>query len=103
MQNIVQKHIAEAPEANDEGLVAIEYVVAAGLVAAGVAVVFATGPVDQDERQAQRPVHLIDRAGREGPPSYHRCRVRIKASSTWHSAPAGSSSVLTTTHVPARS
>jgi hypothetical protein len=43
MQNIVQKHIDEAPEANDEGLVAIEYVVAAGLVAAGIAVVFATG------------------------------------------------------------
>jgi hypothetical protein len=43
MQNIVQKHIAEVPEADDEGLVAIEYVVAAGLVAAGIAVVFATG------------------------------------------------------------
>jgi Flp pilus assembly pilin Flp len=43
MRNIVQKYTAEAPESNDEGLVAIEYVVAAGLVAAGIAVVFATG------------------------------------------------------------
>lgn len=43
MQNLVDKYIAEAPEADDEGLVAIEYVVAAGLVAAGIATVFATG------------------------------------------------------------
>jgi hypothetical protein len=42
MQNIVQKHIAETPEANDEGVVAIEYVLIAVAVAAGVAVTFAT-------------------------------------------------------------
>jgi hypothetical protein len=43
MQKLVQKHLAESSEADDEGLVAIEYVVAAGLVAAGIGVVFATG------------------------------------------------------------
>ncbi len=56
MQNIVQKHIAEAPEANEEGLVAIEYVVAAALVAAGVAVVFATPLWTAMQYQTQRSI-----------------------------------------------
>ena len=44
MLNLVEKFTPEAIEATDEdGVVAIEYVVIAGLVAAGVAVVFATG------------------------------------------------------------
>jgi hypothetical protein len=43
MQNLVQKHITEAPEANDEGVVAIEYVLVAVAVSLGVGVVFATG------------------------------------------------------------
>jgi hypothetical protein len=43
MQKLVQKHIEETPEANDEGVVAIEYVLVAVAVAAGIAVVFATG------------------------------------------------------------
>jgi hypothetical protein len=47
MQKLVDKHIAEAPEANDEGVVGIEYVVVAGLVAAGLAIVFATTGIFQ--------------------------------------------------------
>jgi hypothetical protein len=44
MKNLVEKFTpAVEAEKSDEGLVAIEYVVGAGLVAAGVAVVFATG------------------------------------------------------------
>ncbi len=43
MKNLVEKYTPEAVEASDEGVVAIEYVVIAGLVAAGVGVVFATG------------------------------------------------------------
>jgi hypothetical protein len=43
MHNIIEGFEAPASEKSDEGLVAIEYVVGAGLVAAGVAVVFATG------------------------------------------------------------
>lgn len=42
MQNLVDHYTAEAPEANDEGVVGIEYVVIAGLVATGLAVVFGT-------------------------------------------------------------
>jgi Flp pilus assembly pilin Flp len=43
MMNLVEKFTPEAVEAADEdGVVAIEYVLIAGLVAAGVAVVFAT-------------------------------------------------------------
>ena len=43
MQNLIEKFTeADAEATDDEGLVAIEYVVGAGLVAAGVAVVFAT-------------------------------------------------------------
>jgi hypothetical protein len=41
MKNLVEKYTApEAPEATDEGVVGIEYVVIAGLVAAGLAFVF---------------------------------------------------------------
>lgn len=44
MQNIVEKYTAESiVTADEDGVVAIEYVLIAGLVAAGVAVVFATG------------------------------------------------------------
>lgn len=42
MQNLVEKYSAEVAT-DDEGVVAIEYVLVAGLVAAGVAVLFATG------------------------------------------------------------
>lgn len=43
MMNLVEKYASEAVEAtDDDGVVAIEYVLVAGLVAAGVAVVFAT-------------------------------------------------------------
>ena len=43
MMNLVEKYTPEAVEATDEeGVVAIEYVLVAGLVAAGVAIVFAT-------------------------------------------------------------
>ena len=44
MMNLVEKYTLEAVEAtDDDGVVAIEYVLVAGLVAAGVAVVFAAG------------------------------------------------------------
>jgi hypothetical protein len=43
MHNIIEGFNAPTSEKSDEGLVAIEYVVGAGLVAAGVAVVFTTG------------------------------------------------------------
>lgn len=44
MQHLVEKFAAIAAEAADEdGAVAIEYVFVAGFVAAGIAVVFATG------------------------------------------------------------
>ena len=44
MHHLIEKFETPVVEgADDEGLVAIEYVVGAGLVAAGVAVVFATG------------------------------------------------------------
>lgn len=44
MKNLVDKFTSEKVEASDDdGVVAIEYVLVAGLVAAGVAVVFATG------------------------------------------------------------
>ena len=43
MHNIIEGFEAPASEKSDEGLVAIEYVVGAGLVAAGIGVVFATG------------------------------------------------------------
>jgi hypothetical protein len=43
MLNLIEKFEVTDDHSNDEGLVAIEYVVGAGLVAAGVAVVFATG------------------------------------------------------------
>ena len=43
MMNLVEKYTPEAVEVTDEdGVVAIEYVLVAGLVAAGVAIVFAT-------------------------------------------------------------
>jgi hypothetical protein len=44
VHKLIEKFEAPVVEnTDDEGLVAIEYVVGAGLVAAGVAVVFATG------------------------------------------------------------
>jgi hypothetical protein len=44
MQNLADKFgAAPQTDTDDEGLVAIEYVVGAGLVAAGVGVVWATG------------------------------------------------------------
>jgi Flp pilus assembly pilin Flp len=44
MMNLVEKYTPEAVEAtNEEGVVAIEYVLVAGLVAVGVAITFATG------------------------------------------------------------
>jgi Flp pilus assembly pilin Flp len=44
MMNLAEKFTPEAVEATDEdGVVAIEYVLIAGLVAAGVAITFATG------------------------------------------------------------
>lgn len=44
MQNIVEKYTDQTVvSADDDGVVAIEYVLIAGLVAAGVIVVFATG------------------------------------------------------------
>lgn len=44
MNNLVEKFTPEAVEAtDDDGVVAIEYVLVAGLVAAGVAITFATG------------------------------------------------------------
>ncbi len=57
MLNLVEKFTPEAVEATDEdGVVAIEYVVIAGLVAAGVAVVFATGLWTADEHGSHEPV-----------------------------------------------
>ena len=44
MRNLVERFTPEAVEAtDDDGVVAIEYVLVAGLVAAGVLVTFATG------------------------------------------------------------
>jgi Flp pilus assembly pilin Flp len=44
MQNIVEKYTDDSVVSMDEdGVVAIEYVLIAGLVAAGVAITFATG------------------------------------------------------------
>ncbi|HKA03188.1 MAG TPA: hypothetical protein VKD67_02630 [Acidimicrobiales bacterium] len=43
MHRLIDRFEVADETADDEGLVAIEYVVGAGLVAAGVAVVFATG------------------------------------------------------------
>jgi Flp pilus assembly pilin Flp len=43
MMNLVEKFTPAVEATEDDGLVAIEYVVGAGLVAAGVGVVFATG------------------------------------------------------------
>lgn len=42
MLNLVDKYSAEAATETEDGVVALEYVLVAGLVAAGVAVVFAT-------------------------------------------------------------
>ena len=44
MHTLVEKYTPEAVEVtDDDGVVAIEYVLVAGLVAAGVGVLFATG------------------------------------------------------------
>ena len=43
MLNLVEKFTPETVEANDDGVVAIEYVLVAVAVAAGVLIVFATG------------------------------------------------------------
>jgi Flp pilus assembly pilin Flp len=40
MLNLVDKYSAEAATENEDGVVAIEYVIMAGLVAAGVALTF---------------------------------------------------------------
>ena len=42
MLNLVEKYTAEATAENEDGVVAIEYVVLAGLVAAGLVVAFKT-------------------------------------------------------------
>jgi Flp pilus assembly pilin Flp len=46
MLNLVDKYSADSAEKAEDGVVAIEYVLVAGLVAAGVAVVFLVGPWD---------------------------------------------------------
>ena len=43
MLNLVEKYTEEATTSTEDGVVAIEYVLIAGLVAGGVAIVFATG------------------------------------------------------------
>ena len=43
MHNLVEKFTPAVEATDDDGVVAIEYVLVAGLVAAGVAVLFATG------------------------------------------------------------
>jgi Flp pilus assembly pilin Flp len=43
MQNLVEKFIPAVEATDDDGVVAIEYVLVAGLVAAGVTITFATG------------------------------------------------------------
>jgi Flp pilus assembly pilin Flp len=44
MMNLVEKYTPKADEATDnDGVVAIEYVLVAGLVAVGVAITFASG------------------------------------------------------------
>lgn len=43
MRNLVEKFTPAVEATDDDGVVAIEYVLVAGLVAAGVAVLFATG------------------------------------------------------------
>ena len=43
MHNLVEKYTPAVEATDDDGVVAIEYVLVAGLVASGVAVLFATG------------------------------------------------------------
>ena len=43
MLNLVDKYTAETVTETEDGVVAIEYVLVAGLVAVGVAITFATG------------------------------------------------------------
>ena len=43
MLNLVEKYSAQAAAKNEDGVVAIEYVLVAGLVAIGVAITFGTG------------------------------------------------------------
>ena len=43
MHNLVEKFTPAVEVTDDDGVVAIEYVLVAGLVASGVAVLFATG------------------------------------------------------------
>lgn len=47
MLNLVEKFSTRAAKKQDEGVVAIEYVLVAAAVAAGVIVVFAVGPWDK--------------------------------------------------------
>ena len=47
MLNLVEKYTAETPAAEEDGAVTIEYVLIAAAVAAGIAVVFATGLWDK--------------------------------------------------------
>ncbi len=54
MHNLVEKYIARTiTSTEDDGVVAIEYVLVAGLVAAGVGVVFATGLWDAMNTQLE--------------------------------------------------
>lgn len=43
LNSLVEKYAAEATAENEDGVVAIEYVLVAGLVAIGVAITFGTG------------------------------------------------------------
>ena len=43
MLNLVEKYSAESAAETEDGVVAIEYVLVAGLVAVGVAITFGTG------------------------------------------------------------
>lgn len=54
MHNLVEKYTAQTiASTEDDGVVAIEYVLVAGLVAVGVAVVFATGLWDAMNAQLE--------------------------------------------------
>ena len=54
MHNLVEKFTPAVEATDDEGVVAIEYVLIAGFVAVGVAVAFAIRAVDKNGHHAQR-------------------------------------------------
>ena len=64
MHNLVEKYTPAVEATEDDGVVAIEYVLVAGLVAIGVAITFGSSLWTDHARQAQRPVHL--RTSRHG-------------------------------------